>query len=33
VYAYKAGCMVGLEPYLPAGDDRFNDVKMGKGCK
>jgi len=33
VYAYKPGCMIGLEPYLPQGDDRFNDVKMGKGCK
>ena len=33
VYAYKPGCMIGLEPYLPAGDDRFNDIKMGKGCK
>jgi len=33
VYAFKAGCMIGLAPYLPQGDDRFNDVKMGKGCK
>jgi ABC-type transport system substrate-binding protein len=33
VFAFKAGCMIGLAPYLPQGDDRFNDVKMGKGCK
>ncbi len=33
VYAYKPGCIVGLDPYLPVGDDRFNDVKMGADCK
>ena len=33
VYAYKPGCIINLVPYLPSGDDRFNDVHVGKGCK
>ena len=33
VYAYKPGCFTGLDPYLPQGDDRFNDVKIGAKCK
>ncbi len=33
VYAYKPGCILNLEPYLPSGDDRFNDVNVSTGCK
>jgi len=33
VYAYKPGCILNLEPYLPSGDDRFNDVRVSTGCK
>ena len=33
VYAYKPGCFIGLDPYLPQGDDRFNDVKIAAKCK
>ena len=33
VYAYKPGCVLNLEPYLPSGDDRFNDVHISSGCK
>jgi len=33
VYAYKPGCFTGLDAYLPMGDDRFNDVKIGAKCK
>ena len=33
VYAYKAGCVIGLEPYMAAGDERFNDVRIGTSCK
>ena len=33
VYAYKPGCIVNLLPYLPAGDERFNDVKVSASCK
>ncbi len=33
VYAYRPGCFTGLDPYLPQGDDRFNDVKIGARCK
>lgn len=33
VYAYKPGCILNLEPYLPSGDDRFNDVQVSTGCK
>jgi peptide/nickel transport system substrate-binding protein len=32
LYAYKAGCIMNLEPYLPSGDDRFNDVRVASGC-
>lgn len=32
VYAYKPGCILNLEPYLPSGDDRFNDVRVASGC-
>ena len=32
VYAYKPGCILNLEPYLPSGDDRFNDVRVAAGC-
>jgi len=33
VYAYKPGCILNLEPFLPLGDDKFNDVQVAKGCK
>lgn len=33
IYAYKTGCVMNLVPYLPSGDDRFNDVHIAKGCK
>jgi peptide/nickel transport system substrate-binding protein len=33
VYAYRPGCIIGLTPFLPIGDDRFNDVKVGDKCK
>jgi len=33
VYAYKPGCILNLEPYLPSGDDRFNDVRVSTGCR
>ena len=33
VYAYRPGCIVGLKPYLPIGDDRFNDVQIAANCK
>ncbi len=33
VYAYRPGCILGLESYLSAGDDKFNDVRMGAQCK
>lgn len=33
VYAFKTGCILNLEPYLPSGDDRFNDVQVSSGCK
>ena len=33
VYAYKPGCFMGLDPYLPMGDDRFNDVRISAQCK
>ena len=33
VYAYKPGCVLGLKAFLPLGDDRFNDVEVGAGCK
>jgi peptide/nickel transport system substrate-binding protein len=33
VYAFKPGCIQGLLPYLPIGDDRFNDVQIAAKCK
>ena len=33
VYATKPGCILNLQPYLPSGDDRFNDVHIAAGCK
>jgi peptide/nickel transport system substrate-binding protein len=33
LYASKPGCIMNLEPYLPSGDDRFNDVQIATGCK
>ncbi len=33
VYAYKPGCIAGLDSYLPAGDDRFNGVTVGANRK
>ncbi|MFL5255031.1 MAG: ABC transporter substrate-binding protein [Rhodopila sp.] len=33
VYAYRPGCIMNLQAYLPAGDDRFNDVQIASGCK
>jgi peptide/nickel transport system substrate-binding protein len=33
VYASKPGCILNLEPYLPSGDDRLNDVQVAAGCK
>ncbi len=33
VYTYRPGCIQNLLPYLPAGDERFNDVQVGSRCK
>ena len=33
VYAYKPGCIINLPPYLPTGNDRTNDTKIGAKCK
>ncbi len=33
VYAYRPGCVLNLQGYMPAGDERFNDVQVGKACK
>ncbi len=33
VYAYKPGCVVDLKGLQAAGDDRFNDVRVGAHCK
>ena len=33
VYAMRPGCIMNLTPYLPSGDDRFNDVQIAAGCK
>jgi peptide/nickel transport system substrate-binding protein len=33
VYAFKPGCFTGLDPFLPQGDDRFNDVRISAKCK
>ncbi len=32
VYATKPGCILNLQPYLPSGDDRFNDVHIAASC-
>lgn len=33
VFAYKPGCISGLPPYLPTGNDRINDVRVAANCK
>lgn len=33
VYAFRPGCISNLPPYLPTGDDRFNGVRLGAGCR
>jgi peptide/nickel transport system substrate-binding protein len=33
VYAYKPGCVSGLPPYLPTGNDRINDLTIAEACK
>ncbi|MFL5255030.1 MAG: ABC transporter substrate-binding protein [Rhodopila sp.] len=33
IYAYREGCIMNLTPYLPFGDDRFNDVQVAATCK
>ena len=33
VYAYKPGCISGIPPYLPTGNDRINDVQISAKCK
>jgi ABC-type transport system substrate-binding protein len=33
VYAYRPGCITNLPPYLPTGNDRINDTRVGMGCK
>lgn len=33
VFAYKPGCISGLPPYLPTGNDRINDVRIAEKCK
>jgi peptide/nickel transport system substrate-binding protein len=33
VYAYKPGCISGIPPYLPTGNDRINDVRLAANCK
>ncbi|MFO1027268.1 MAG: ABC transporter substrate-binding protein [Acetobacteraceae bacterium] len=33
VYAYKPGCVTNLPAYLPTGNDRMNDTRVGMGCK
>ncbi|RBY92974.1 ABC transporter substrate-binding protein [Blastococcus sp. TF02A-30] len=32
VFAYSTGCIQNLTPYLPAGDDRMNDVTISRDC-
>jgi peptide/nickel transport system substrate-binding protein len=32
VFAYPTGCIGNLTPYLPAGDDRMNDVTVSTTC-
>ena len=33
VYAYRPDCIKNLQGYMPAGDERFNDVRIGASCK
>jgi len=33
VYAYRPGCILHLPPYLPTGNDRMNDTRIGAKCK
>ena len=33
IYAFREGCIMNLTPYLPFGDDRFNDVQVSTTCK
>ena len=33
VYAFKPGCISGIPAYLPTGNDRINDVRIGEKCK
>jgi peptide/nickel transport system substrate-binding protein len=33
VYAYRPGCISNLPAYLPTGNDRLNDTRVGPGCK
>jgi peptide/nickel transport system substrate-binding protein len=33
IYAYRSGCVQNLVSYLPAGADRFSDVRIGAGCR
>jgi peptide/nickel transport system substrate-binding protein len=33
VYAYKPGCISGIPPYLPTGNDRINDLQLAANCK
>ena len=32
LYASRPGCILNLEPSMPSGDDRFNDVRIAEGC-
>jgi peptide/nickel transport system substrate-binding protein len=33
VYAYRPGCILNLPAYLPTGNDRINDTRVGAKCK
>ena len=33
IYAYRGDCVLGMTSYLPAGSDRFNDVRISEKCK
>jgi len=33
VYAFKPGCIGGIPAYLPTGNDRINDARVGDKCK
>jgi peptide/nickel transport system substrate-binding protein len=33
VYAYRPDCILNLLPYMPAGEERFNDARVGAKCK